>query len=235
MADRIPLGVMGNVHKSVDGSVYPLKITLPSNLTLHLSLSKITQQPALQSGRKPTSNANTKFGRMCPVRTVSKPGMAMLHMCVDFTLRPSGRLIINGLDATCLFATLMPSMTNMDVAPMSSICNVAIVMAFKASCEVGPNNTRAAMAHAHSLCVCTWMLLKEEQVDMITVVSLLHLPVARVKVVLVGSREVKVFLETKLLNLYAIFFSAPPHQAEGYCGSIILWIPFIHMSCPLSM
>ncbi len=40
MADHIPLGVMGNVHKSVDRSLYPLKMTLPSNSSSHLSLSK---------------------------------------------------------------------------------------------------------------------------------------------------------------------------------------------------
>jgi hypothetical protein len=106
---------------------------------------------------------------------------------------------------------------------------------FKALCEVGPNNARAAKAHAHGLCVCTWMLLEDEQCDVITVVSLLHLLLARVKVVLVGSREVKVFAETKLLSLYAMFFSAPPCQAEQYNRSIILWISFVHTSCPLSM
>jgi hypothetical protein len=217
MADRILSGVMGNIHKSVDGSLYPLKIMLPSNSTSHLLLSKITRHPALQSGSIPTSNATAKAGRMCPVRTVGRPGMAMLHTCVHCTLRPSRRLIVNGLDETRLLATPMPSMTKMDAAPVSAIaCDVAIVMAFKALCEVGMNNAQAAMAHAHGVCVCTRTLLKEEQFDVITVVSLLHLPVVRVKVVLVGSREVKLFAEIKLLNLYAIFFSTLPHQARRY-------------------
>jgi hypothetical protein len=88
--------------------------------------------------------------------------MTMLHTCVDFTLCPSGRLPINGLDATCLFATLTLSMTKTDVVPMSAIaCNVVIVMVFKALCEVGPNNAGAAMAHAHGICVRTQMLLEE--------------------------------------------------------------------------
>jgi hypothetical protein len=143
--------------------------------------------------------------------------MTMLHTCVDFTLRPSGRLIINGLDATCLFATLTPSMTKMDVAPVSAIaCNVLIVMVFKALCEVGPNNARAAMAHACGLCVRILTLLDEKQFDVITVLSLSHLPKERVKTVSLGSREVKVFAETKSLILYAIFFSAPPRQAKWY-------------------
>ncbi len=180
-ADCIPSGVMGNVHKSVDGSLYPLKITLPSNLTSHLLLSKITRHPALQSRCIPTSYATAKAGRMCLIRTAGKPGMAMSHRCVDCTLCPSGRLIVNGLDATHLLATSTPSMTKMDVAPVSAIaCNVPIVIAFKSLCEVGSNNARAAIAHAHGICVRTRTLLEEEQFDMITVVSSLHSPVAKV-------------------------------------------------------
>ncbi len=107
-------------------------------------------------------------------------------------------------------------MTKMDVAPVSvTACNVMIVMAFNALCEVGPNNAWAAIAHACGVCVRTRLLLEEERFDMITVVSLSHLPVARVKVVSVGSREVKVFAETKLLNLYAIFFSAPSLSSQA--------------------
>jgi hypothetical protein len=107
--------------------------------------------------------------------------MAMLHTCVDCTLRPSGRLILNGLDATHLFETLMPSMINMDVAHVYAIaCNVAIVMAFKALCEVGPNNAQAVVALARGLCVRTRMPPNEEQFNVMTVVSSSHLPVVRV-------------------------------------------------------
>jgi hypothetical protein len=49
-ADCIPAGIIGNIHKSVDGSLYPSKITLPSYSTSHLSLSKMTLHPALQRG-----------------------------------------------------------------------------------------------------------------------------------------------------------------------------------------
>jgi hypothetical protein len=66
------------------------------------------------------------------------------------------------------------------------------------------------MAHALGVCVCTQRLLKDEQFNVITIVSLSHLPVVRVKVVFVGSREVKVFAETKLLHLYDTSFSVPP-------------------------
>ncbi len=72
------------------------------------------------------------------------------------------------------------------------------------------------MAHARGLCVRTQTPLKEEQFDVIAIVSLSYLLGARAKVVLVGSREVKVFAEAKLLNSYAIFFSAPSCQAKQY-------------------
>jgi hypothetical protein len=127
------------------------------------------------------SNANAKSGTMCPVRSVIRLRMAMSHMCVDCTLCPSGRLIVNGLDATHLFTTSTPSMINMDVAPGSPIaCNVMIVMAFKALCEVGPKNARVAVAHACGLCVRTRTLPKEKQFNVMTIVSLLHLSVVRV-------------------------------------------------------
>jgi hypothetical protein len=78
--------------------------------------------------------------------------MAMLHTCVDRTLRPPGKLMVNGFDVVCIFKTSMPSMMNMDIVPVSAIaCVVAIVIMFKASWEVGPNNARAAVAHP---CVC---------------------------------------------------------------------------------
>jgi hypothetical protein len=127
------------------------------------------------------SNAKAKSGTMCPMRTVGRPGMVMPHTCVNCTLSPSGRLIVNSLDATLFFATLTPSMINMEVALVAVIaCNVAIMMVFKVLCEVGPNNAWAAMAHACGLCVRTRTLPKEEQFDVMTVVSLLHLPMVRV-------------------------------------------------------
>ncbi len=102
----------------------------------------------------PTSDVMAKSGRMCLVRTVERPGIAMLHTCVDRTLSPSGRLIVNGFDAVHLLTTSMLSIMNMNIALVSVIaCVAAIVIAIKASCEVGSNNARAAVAHAcgHSM------------------------------------------------------------------------------------
>jgi hypothetical protein len=46
----IPSFVIGRVHRSVLGSLYPLKITLPLYTTSHFSLSKTTLHPTLHSG-----------------------------------------------------------------------------------------------------------------------------------------------------------------------------------------
>ena len=44
----------------------------------------------------------------------------MSHACIDLTFLPSGRLMVRGFVATCLFATSTPSITKMDVAPVSA-------------------------------------------------------------------------------------------------------------------
>ncbi len=83
--------------------------------------------PALHNTLIPKSDAIAKFGTICPVNVVGSPGMLMSHICIDLTCLPSGRLIVNGFVAGRLFSTLTPSMTNMDVAPVSAMaCNAAI-------------------------------------------------------------------------------------------------------------
>jgi hypothetical protein len=46
----------------------------------------------------PINDATVNLGTMCPVKIVGRPGIMMLHMCVDFTLLPSSKLIVNGCD-----------------------------------------------------------------------------------------------------------------------------------------
>ena len=73
-----------------------------------------------------------KCGTMCPVNVVGSPGISMSHMCVDLICLPSGRLIVSGFNAGRLFFTSAPSMTKIDVAPVSAIASdVAIVIAFR--------------------------------------------------------------------------------------------------------
>ena len=47
--------------------------------------------------------------------------MVILHICVDLTLLPSGRLIVIGLMVGFIFSMSVPSITKIDVAPVSAI------------------------------------------------------------------------------------------------------------------
>jgi hypothetical protein len=89
-------GVNGRVHRSVDGSLYPCKKTFLLYFTTHFSLSKVTVHPALHSTLIPNKDAIFIPGTICPVITVGRPGILMLHVCVDNTFLPSGRLIVMG-------------------------------------------------------------------------------------------------------------------------------------------
>jgi hypothetical protein len=63
---------------------------------------------------------------------MGRPGIVMLHRCVDLTWLPSGKLIFNCFVAGRMFLMGVPSIMNMDVAPVSAIaCDVAIVIALK--------------------------------------------------------------------------------------------------------
>ncbi len=92
------------------------------------------------------SEAIAKFGTMCSISIVGRPGMWISQMCVDFTCLPSGRLIVSGFVAGLLFFTSTPSMTNIEVAPVSVMaCEAAIVRAFK-YCGMGLPNIRLAIS-----------------------------------------------------------------------------------------
>ncbi len=117
---RIPSFVIGRVHRSVLGSLYPLKITLPLYTTSHFSLSKTTLHPTLHRGQIQMSEAVLRSGMMCPVSVTGNPGIFMSHTCVDLTFLPSGRLTVSGFVPNCLFATPTPSITKMEVAPVSA-------------------------------------------------------------------------------------------------------------------
>ena len=69
----------------------------------------------------PINDAIDNLGTMCPVKIVGRPGIVMLHMCVDFTLLPSGKLIVNGCNEGLKLLTGVLSMINMEVAPMPTI------------------------------------------------------------------------------------------------------------------
>ena len=58
---------------------------------------------------------------MWPVNVTGKPGIVTSQMFVDCTFFPSKRLMDMGFGARRLFCTLVPFMTNMDMAPVSAI------------------------------------------------------------------------------------------------------------------
>ncbi len=56
----------------------------------------------------------------------------MLQRCVDLTWLPSGQFIVICPIAGRMFLTGVPSVMNIDVAPVSAIaCNVAIIITLK--------------------------------------------------------------------------------------------------------
>jgi hypothetical protein len=80
----------------------------------------------------PINNAINNLGTMCPVKTMGRPGIVMLHRCVDLTWLPSGKLIVNCVVPCQMFLTGVPFIINMDAAPVSAIaCNVVIVITLK--------------------------------------------------------------------------------------------------------
>jgi hypothetical protein len=126
---HIPSPVIGRVHRSVLGSLYPCKIILLSYLTTQLSSSNVMVHPALHNTLMPNSNAILIPVTMCPVNTVGRPSMVILHVCVDLTLLPSGRLIVIWLMVGFIFSMGMPSITKIDVAPVSAIaCDTSMSM-----------------------------------------------------------------------------------------------------------
>ena len=119
---------MGSVQRSVDGSLAPCKIILLSYFTSHVASVNVTSQPALHSTLIPRRDAIAKPGTMCPVRIFGNPGMIMSHMCIDFTMPPFGRLILRGAAVVHTLFMGVPTMTNMEVAPVSAMeCDVGTV------------------------------------------------------------------------------------------------------------
>jgi len=64
---------------------------------------------------------------MWPVNTMSRPGMYMLHICVDITVLLSARATLRGRSVRRLLVTGVPSMMKICVAPESAIVTFADV------------------------------------------------------------------------------------------------------------
>jgi hypothetical protein len=223
---RIPSFVIGRVHRSVLGSLYPLKITLPLYTTSHFSLSKTTLHPTLHRGQIPMSKAVLRSRRMCPVSVTGNPGIFMSHACVDLTFLPSGRLTMRGFVATRLYATSTPSITKMEVAPISAMAWFGAMVIALICCGFGmPYMVLAAATNVGSRCGF-WRLLVAE-FDMTTITSSSFATETTV-MFSVGFRNEA---ETKLLHLCAI---STPHRQNCHCcfGSLVLCISLVHGAYP---
>jgi hypothetical protein len=164
----VPCGI-GSVHKSVDRSFLPVKITFPLNITLHFLLSNITLHLALQRGRMPMRDAIVNDGTMCPVNIIGRPGTLISHTCVDWIFLPSGKLIVRGDIAICLLSTAAPSMMKMEVAPVSAIAWLAAIVRALRNCGIGSPQSALTVAAIEdgSLFVHTGFL--DTQLEVVTV------------------------------------------------------------------
>jgi hypothetical protein len=221
----------GNIHRSVAGSLCPRKIVSPLKMMSHLSSLNVTVQPALQSGRMPINDATARCRTMCPVKLVGRPGIFISHSCVECTLLPSGKRIVNGCKATLLFLTSTPSITKMDVAPVSAIAwDVAIVIALRCSAVAFPKIVRAVDATIdvrRRVRAVTGLWCKQVEVKIVLSLS------AMLKQKILGSKEEVVVAETKWLHSFAphTFPSFAPNR-QACVGSIVLCIPFVQAPHP---
>ncbi len=120
---------MGSVHSLVDIFRGPVKIILFLYHTSTLSWWNTTVHPALHNSCIPKSDAMARFGTMCPVRGRGKPGINTSQVCVDLTWRPSGRFTVSSLVAGCMIWHGVPSLMNIDIAPVSAMpCVLSIPM-----------------------------------------------------------------------------------------------------------
>jgi hypothetical protein len=79
---------------------------------------------------------------MCPKSIVGKPGIWMLHTCVDLICFPSGKFIIRGDVAGRLLSTSAPSIIQMEVAPVSAIAWLVAIVSALRCCGMGVQTMR---------------------------------------------------------------------------------------------
>ena len=121
---------IGSIHRSVVGSFMPVKIFFPLYLTTHLLMSNLTVHPTAVRTRIPNREALDNSGTIWPTSVVGRPGIIILHICVNSTLRPFAKATFSGHVILRRLWTSMPSMTNIWVAPESAIASFdAIVSA----------------------------------------------------------------------------------------------------------
>ena len=160
---------------------------------------------------------------MCPVSVTGNPGILMSHACVNLTFLLSGRLTVRDFVATRPLATSTPSITKMDVAPVSAMAWFgAMVIALMQFCGGLPYKGLATGVTGVGSWCGGWRFLFAK-FDTTTVTS--SSPVSEATSGF--SVGFKNEAEMKLLHLCAI--SAPHHQnCPGCLGSLFLCIPLVH-------
>ncbi len=147
-----------------------------------------------------------------PINGFGRPGTITSHVCVERSCLPSGRLTVRGHTATCRFGTGMPCWINIDVAPVSAMPSVGLM-------SIG-----LGLLASSAVFVERWGTGRVPRAfDVFTVTSSLTASVIR----WVGSKGT----ETKLLNLFAMFASAPPcHMLPRpppeycFCGNCVFML-----------
>jgi hypothetical protein len=173
------------------------------------------------------SEAFLRSGTMCPVSVMGNPGILMSHACVNLTFLPSGWLTVRGFVANRLFATSTPSITKMEVAPVSAMAWFGAMVIALIYCSFGmPYMVLATAAiNVGSRCGFWWLLVAK--FDMTTVTS----SSSATETTFMFSVEFRNKAETKLLHLCAV--STPHRQNCPSCfGSLVLCIPLVHVAYP---
>jgi hypothetical protein len=145
--------LIGSIHRLVAGSLNPRIITCLLYITSHFGLVNSTEHPALHSISMPINDAIVNLGTICLVKIVGRPGIVMSHMCVDFTLLPSGKLIVNGCGNGRTLLAGVPSMINMEVALVSVIAWFILIAIVLRYCWLGEPNICCAVAAKDGRCV----------------------------------------------------------------------------------
>ena len=222
MVPTLQLAGIGSIHKSVVGSLKPVKIILPLIFTSPFSLSKVTVHPALQRGGMPIRDAMVNDGTMCPVKMVGRPGMLILHTCVEYIFLPLGKLIVRGVRVTRLLSTGALSMMNINIAPVSKIAwLVANVKALR-YCGIGaPYSACGVVARDDR-----WQGTFTRFVVWFDMTAVLSSSSSGNDVVLrVGSRDNEVAKMTWLHLCATDKDSAPHHQVYQFVGRSVSCIP----------
>ncbi len=150
LMDCVPSSIsvlMGSVHRSVDGSLFPQKIMFPLHHTSHSFLVNNTLHPASHRTLIQINDAIVNLGTTCPTSTFGRPGIVMSQVCVDFTFVPSSRLMVSGQMAGPKFLHSVPPMMKIEVAPVSAIaCDAAMAIALRYCGFGAPNNCCAVVA-----------------------------------------------------------------------------------------